>query len=294
MTGLEAERGYLSHYAHSGYVSKDRVVYMQHHQPGSFVEHFHFHPSIELNYLVDCDMLYSFSGTEIEIQRNRFCVFWAAFPHRAVGVNADGWITNAYVSLSEFLRWSLPPAFVNTLLSGAVLLSKEQDPGDGPLTQRWARELDQENLEWQRLHASEVEARLRRMALEGWDVLHQPNEATTEKAIGGNAVVQFEKMLRYVAEHYADGINSSNVAQVAGVSTNYAILLFKKMLGRTIKSHITDMRIAHSQMLLAETDQKIVTISMDCGFGSVSAFYEAFSERTSVSPAVFRRQSFKG
>lgn len=288
----EVELGYSSHYSHQGFVTQERIVYLQHHRPSEVPELFHFHPSIEVNFLEDCEMTYSFSGTEFEIKRNHFTVFWAAYPHRCVGTNADeGVITNAYITLSEFLRWQLPAPFVNTLLSGAVLTAKNQEPGDRALAHKWAAEVDQIDEEWQKLHLAELHGRLRRMALQGWDVLHKPEYSTTTKIIGGNAVAQFEKMLRFVAENYASLISIEDVAKVGGVSVAYAISLFKKMLGRTIKEHITDMRIAHARMLLTETDAKILTIAMEVGFGSLSAFYESFSSRTGYSPAAYRKEA---
>jgi AraC family transcriptional regulator, melibiose operon regulatory protein len=157
-------------------------------------------------------MVYSFSGTEFEIKRDRFCVFWAAFPHRSVRVNADGYITKVYISFSEFLQWKLPAAFVNKLLNGAVLSTSVEQRGDREMTDRWANEINRTEVEWQKLHVTEIQGRLRRMSLEGWDVLHLPKHAGTEKIIGGNAILQFEKMLRYVAEHFADPITSSDVA----------------------------------------------------------------------------------
>lgn len=287
----EVELGYTSHYSHQGFVTQERIVYLQHHRPEDVVELFHFHPSIEVNFLEDCEMTYSFSGSEFEIKRDHFTVFWAAYPHRSVGTNADGVITNAYVSLSEFLRWQLPAQFVNTLLSGAVLSAKSQGPGDKALAAKWASEVDMIDPEWQKLHLAEIHSRLRRIALEGWDVLHEPEHNSTRKIIGGNAVAQFEKMLRFVAENYASLITVEDVAKTGGVSVAYAITLFKKMLGRTIKEHITDMRIAHARMLLTETDVKILTIAMEVGFGSLSAFYESFSTRTGFSPAAYRKQA---
>lgn len=288
---IEEGNTYRSHYAHQGFVTRDRIIYIQHHKPADVPDPFHFHPSVEVNFLENCDMTYSFSGTEFELKRDRFCVFWAAYPHRSLKVNADGVITNVYISLSEFLHWQLPPAFVNTLLSGAVLASSRQSAGDRELACRWSKEIEKTDTEWQKLHIAEVQARLRRMALEEWDVLHKPRHETTNKIIGGNAVTQFEKMLRYVAANYAETIAIADVAKIGGVSPPYAISLFRKMLGRTIKEHITDMRINHARMLLTETNAKILTIAMDCGFGSLSAFYECFSNRTGYSPAAYRKRA---
>ncbi|MDJ1009110.1 MAG: helix-turn-helix domain-containing protein [Paracoccaceae bacterium] len=95
-------------------------------------------------------------------------------------------------------------------------------------------------------------------------------------------------MLRYVLLHYADPITLNDIAQAAGITKNYAIILFKKMLGTTAKAHLTRVRISHAKMLLSYQDRKILMIALDCGFQSQSAFYEAFKRETGVTPAEFR------
>lgn len=269
--------------------SLDRGISLQLRRAASFPEPAHFHPSIEINYLHDCDMTYSFSGHEVELLQGRFCVFWAAHPHRKIRVREDGMMTNVYVSLSEFLQWSLPSEFVNTLLGGAVLMTTDEQDGDSALANRFASEVTYRDTLWQRLHAREMQARLHRMALEGWDVVFQPTETKKSVLIGGHAIVHFEKMLKFVALNFASKIGVADVAAAAGLSLGHAIALFKKMLGRTIMGHIKDMRIMHAKMLLVETDRKIVTIAMECGFGSLSSFYQCFQDHTACSPAAFRK-----
>lgn len=291
MVRIRPENLSVAEFASVGLAPRDRGIYLEHHVPEPHTDPYHFHPSVEVNYLTGCDMVYSFAGEEITVPRGRLCVFWAAYPHRAVSVSGKGEITNAYISLSEFLLWPMPSGFLNVLLGGAVLLSSTEQEGDHAMAKRWSNETTRFEPEWQRLHALEVQSRLYRMALQGWTVLLEPSTSPPQKILGGNAIIQFERMLRFVAQHFADRIVIGDVADAGGISPNYAISLFRKMLGRSIKEHITDMRIFHAKMQLTETDRKIVTIAMDCGFGSVSAFYDCFHNHTNTSPAAYRKGS---
>ena len=278
-----------SHFAKAGYSPKGLGVYLQHHIPEPEVSAYHFHPSIEVNFLEDCEMSYSFSGKEVQIPKDRLCVFWAAHPHRVLNVEGKGKITNIYVYLSEFMKWPLPSELVNTLLSGAVICARERTAGDFEMTSRWAQEVDQMSGYYQRLHALEIQARLYRLATEGWDVLLDSTIQREANIVGAKAIVQFEKMLRFIADHFGNPIKVSDVAKEADISERYAIKLFSKMLGRTVKQHINDTRMFHAKMLLMETDLKILTIALDTGFVSLSAFYDAFTKSTGVTPAAFRR-----
>ncbi len=283
------ERFEGSEYAKAGYSPRGLGVYLQHHVPEPEATAYHFHPSIEVNFLEDCEMTYSFSGKEVQVPKGRFCVFWAAHPHRVLDVVGTGKITNIYIYLSEFMKWPLPRSLVDTLLSGAVICSKTESAGDFEVTSRWAGEVDQVSEYYQRLHALEIQARLYRLATEGWEVLLDSTVQRESNVVGAKSIIQFEKMLQFIANSYGNRIKVKDVAEQAGISERYAITLFSKLLGRTVKQHINDTRMFHAKMLLMETDLKILTIALDTGFVSLSAFYDAFTKSTGVSPAAFRR-----
>lgn len=251
-------------------------------------EPYHVHPSIEINFLEDCDLEYSFGGRTVSLPRNRFCIFWAAQPHRVQNVVGKGKITNAYVSLEEFWSWPLPRKLVDVLLAGGVVAAKETLPDDAIFATRLASEVGIVSEQLSRLHCLELQSRMARMALTGWTLLSPPRSDTGAGRIGGNAIVHFEKVLRFIAKNYTDPITLSDVAEAAQVSQNYANTLSKKIIGTTVKAHITNVRLTRARMLLAETDQKIITVALDSGFRSLSSFYDAFHRLVGTSPADFR------
>ena len=266
---------------------RDRTVHFQHHKPEAFGIPYHFHPSIEVNFLQGCDMTYSFSGQKVIVPDGSCCVFWAAHPHKALEVSNDGWITNAYISLSTFMSWPFPQEFTSALLGGCVMLADVHEDADQALVTRWSKETSETSLSWQRVHLVELQARLTRMAATGWRAIHHHSEFASNSSVA-TGMIQFEKMLRFVAENFSRPIGIDEVASEGGVTTNQALILFRKLLGRTIKGHITDLRIYHAKMLLTESDEKIINVSQDCGYSSLSAFYDAFKQQTGMSPAVFR------
>lgn len=68
----------------------------------------------------------------------------------------------------------------------------------------------------------------------------------------------------------------------------HAMNLFRRHLGRTILASITEHRLAHAERLLAIGEQSVLTIALDAGFASPSAFYAAFRQRWSCSPPAYR------
>lgn len=275
-----------------GCVPENHGVLLEHHVPHLNMG-FHYHPSIEVNFLSGCDMTYSFSGRELRIGQGQLVVFWAAYPHRVVGVHGEGTITNAYIHLSEFLKWPLPQDFVNLLLSGAVVTNTVPDVTDFALSERWAKEKDWFDRSWRSVHTLEVQARLARLAVSDPRILMPPIYKKESGSYSRNLVARFDTMLRFISENYAGPITLNAVADAANISSNHATTIFRKFLGCTVKHYINNVRLFHAKMMLVESDAKILTVALDSGFGSVSAFYEVFRDRIGVSPAIFRREREK-
>ena len=76
-------------------------------------------------------------------------------------------------------------------------------------------------------------------------------------------------------------------------SANHAMSLFRRVVGVPIKLHLTRTRLSHAQMMLANSEKKVVSIAMDSGFGSLSSFYDAFQIHMHSTPAEFRREARK-
>jgi AraC-like DNA-binding protein len=58
----------------------------------------------------------------------------------------------------------------------------------------------------------------------------------------------------------------------------------RNSVGLSISEYITRHRLRYAQAMLLNTDEKIFAIAMDCGFGSLSRFYEAFRARLGTTP----------
>jgi AraC-like DNA-binding protein len=95
-------------------------------------------------------------------------------------------------------------------------------------------------------------------------------------------------MAQFIGEHALEDISAADVAKAADLHPNYAMSLFKRAVGLTIKQSITRHRLDMAQSMLIASDLPVATIAFDCGFGSLSSFYAAFEQRFQRSPAAFR------
>ncbi len=261
------------------------------HTPRKFRSAYHHHASVEVNFITGCDMEYSFSGTRITVPVGRIAVFWGSIPHGVTGVSGRGRATNIYLSLAMLLKWGLPKPFIEAIISGAVLCATTENSLDPLIFGKWAEDYAKSDRVWRQLLLGEIQMRLRRLSMEGYEVLMPGNESPSVEVSGVGTMRHIDEMLRFVADNFDGPISVDDVANHVNLSSSYAMSLFRKAVGVPIKEHVTRIRLSHAQMLLANSDSKIVCVAMDSGFGSLSSFYEAFQAHANKTPAAFRREA---
>lgn len=104
-------------------------------------------------------------------------------------------------------------------------------------------------------------------------------------------MLHIEKMLLFTPDEFFQPIKVSDVVASINLSHRDAIKLFRRVLGTAIKEQLTLTRISHAQMLLSESDAKVLIVALESGFKSLSAFFEAFEKASGVSPAQYRRNA---
>ena len=102
--------------------------------------------------------------------------------------------------------------------------------------------------------------------------------------------IHVERMAQFIGENAMEDISVEDVANAASLHPNYAMALFKRSLGLTINQSITRHRLDTAQSLLIATDMAVTEIAFNCGFGSLSRFYDAFNQRFRTSPRAFRQR----
>ncbi|MEM8824249.1 MAG: helix-turn-helix domain-containing protein [Pseudomonadota bacterium] len=257
-------------------------------RPKRFVEPFHLHPSVEINFLENVRFTHVFSGVDLPLPDRRLILFWGAVPHRARAVAGEGTVMNVYLSLGQLMTMGPERRLAVALLRGDVIASCHQSDDDAAMLARFFAE-SAKGPDWCRLHLQELAARLRRLALEGWEVLHRAPAKLPSSADSFRGPHHVQAMLEFLSDHYAENISIPDVAAAAGVSANHGTEIFKALTGRTPSTYLKALRIAHAKSMLASTGVDIARIALECGFGSVTRFYEAFKEVEGRPPAEWRR-----
>ncbi len=99
----------------------------------------------------------------------------------------------------------------------------------------------------------------------------------------------------YYARDYADAlfatpITLADMAQVASLSPNHLLRMFKHVFHQTPYQYVTAKRLEHARTLLIHTNQSVTDICFAVVFESLVSFSWLFRRRIGVSPTVYRRQ----
>ncbi|MDZ7871623.1 MAG: helix-turn-helix domain-containing protein [Rheinheimera sp.] len=263
------------------------------HKP-DVMPHSHWHGHIEVNFLFDCSAVYLMNGRAVAIPAGRMVLFWASIPHQLTSSSGDGYMVNIYIPLQAFQQWKLPSEFIGALLRGEVLVADLAHASDVTMTQLWDQDLALKNEALTAQVISEIRGRIRRMALESYQCLG--TEDKVQPKAQKNPVTglsHIDTMLRYIADHYDQKVTISDVAAATGLHPNYAMKLFHRVMKISIKQYINRLRLLHAQALLVDTEQGVLTIAIEAGFGSISRFYDIFQQELKMTPQQYRDRTQK-
>lgn len=120
------------------------------------------------------------------------------------------------------------------------------------------------------------------------------NAEQLEKNLAQNDPL-IRKALAYIEQHIETKLSIQVLAEHVGLNSSYFSLYFKKHLGISYKKYVTTQKVTKAAHLLQYSDLPITQILFECGFSSVSSFYQSFSSIYAMSPAQFRKlHSIKG
>ncbi|MGL4295686.1 MAG: helix-turn-helix domain-containing protein [Aestuariivirga sp.] len=251
----------------------------------------HMHSQIELNFVLEGEMHYWFDGRALTVSAGRLALFWGMIPHQVTDIAEPTRFVVLYVPMTVFLGLPALSRLREAIFRGAVVEALDIRPWDRDIFLRWREELLSGDPQIEQIVRDELTARIRRLDREGW---HDLRDVAPLAAAGlshdTERALHVERMARFIGEKGLEPIAVEDVAKAAGLHPNYAMALYKRAVGLTIKQSITRHRLDTAQSMLIGTDLPVATIAFDCGFGSLSRFYEAFEQRFQTSPAAFRQR----
>lgn len=99
-----------------------------------------------------------------------------------------------------------------------------------------------------------------------------------------------QKALEFIELHIGEAIDIEQLAQESALSLFYFQRLFSRLVKKPVREYIKLRRLAYACKSLANKQQRILDIALDCGFGSHETFTRAFKEAFHMTPEDYREQ----
>jgi len=96
--------------------------------------------------------------------------------------------------------------------------------------------------------------------------------------------------LDYIRECYAERIEVSKLAGIAGMSPRSFQRHFKQAFQVSPSEHLRQFRIGKACQLLIETDLTITAVASETGFSDHSHLVREFTKTRGVSPGAYRKR----
>ena len=103
-----------------------------------------------------------------------------------------------------------------------------------------------------------------------------------------NARSKMQLAIRYIQEHYNENISVNDLAEQYNMSPNYFSSVFKKEMGSSPVSYITQLRMKKSMELLERSDLSVVDIARKVGYDEGQYFFRVFKKYTGMTPLNYR------
>ena len=107
-------------------------------------------------------------------------------------------------------------------------------------------------------------------------------------------LVELEALMSTERPYLDAKLTLAELAGQLGISTNYLSQIINQQTGSNFFDYVNSHRVQEAKQVLADPEKSrlgVLTIAMDAGFNSKSAFYTAFKHHTHMTPSQFRRQN---
>ena len=262
--------------------------FMQKHVPVVMTRS-HNHNHVEVMLPIGCEIFFETHAGAATAKDQDLCLLWGQLPHRVKKVEGEGCIYIANLPLQEILALEMSDDIVEALISGQLIKASSTRQSDVVMFEGWVSDYESKHQTRVTLARTELICRLRRQSLSGWqfsEILMRAKKQNSK--VAAKQATRIQRMIRFIAEHYTQPITIADISKAGGVSEGYGMSVFQKAIGMSMTSYLNKLRLYHAKSALLESQEKILTIAMDSGFGSLSRFYEVFTKDTGQTPQNFR------
>ncbi len=100
--------------------------------------------------------------------------------------------------------------------------------------------------------------------------------------------LRIQEVLKYINEHYSENLTEEFMSDIAGLNSQYFCRIFKQYAKISPISYLNSVRILNAKKMLAGKGTSLESISLSCGFNSVSNFCRVFKRIEGITPTEYK------
>ena len=98
------------------------------------------------------------------------------------------------------------------------------------------------------------------------------------------------QLITYLSEHYTEPVTLSDLSSYLGVSKYSISRIFSEKMNTNFSSYINNLRINYAKLLLQNSTEDILSISMSCGYETPRTFNREFKAICGCQPREYRKK----
>jgi AraC-like DNA-binding protein/quercetin dioxygenase-like cupin family protein len=118
------------------------------------------------------------------------------------------------------------------------------------------------------------------------------NKARYSKGCPKHAAI--EKAMRFMDEHFVEGIQINQVINYTGYDRSYFSKVFSEQIGFSLKEYLALLREKKAKELLMDTRLSVGSVAQSIGFSESKTFSRFFTARTGYSPRGWQKKIMNG
>ena len=249
---------------------------------------FHVHNYCQVSLIEHGKILYFVNNRPIEVGESELIIINANIPHTWLAVENTSIIMAAYYPKLVFKRYvdKYSDAQLDLMYSGQfpyILLksSNRQKTNFSKIFSSIYTESISKNI------ASDV---ITRMKLFEFSILIIRNFLNLPQVSNyANNYSTLQKAFDFILNNLKENISLNEIAKYVNMNASYFSHYFKVNTGVSLITYINNQRLTLSAKYLLESKLPVTDIAFECGFSSISTFYQLFKSKYSLSPLKFRK-----
>lgn len=110
---------------------------------------------------------------------------------------------------------------------------------------------------------------------------------TRSRSTKRSSRASMEQVKRYIELNYASSLSIEQLAQIAGVSSNYFVDLFKKTFGTSAMEYAAECKMTQAKRRMAKGNVKLKEVAAQVGYEDEFYFSRKFKKHTGLSPTQY-------